>query len=73
MACRWCCADVSISASRAVMLHGQTELTFLQARSTCVIEGGDLAATDSIAIIDYIVKLVREADNAAAYVYINPH
>jgi len=66
MACRWCSADVSVSASRAIMLRGDLELTFLQARSMCVIENGDLAATDSTAIIDYIVNLVGEADNSAA-------
>jgi len=65
---RWCCADVSISASRAIMLHGDVESTFTKARSRCVMEGGDLVATESSAIIDYIVNIIGEADNSAAYV-----
>jgi len=63
------CVDISISSRRAIVLHGDNELSFSQARSTCIIEGGDLAATDSIGIINYIIRLVSEADNSAAYVY----
>jgi len=55
------------------MLDAGSELTFSQARSTCVMEGGDLVATESNAIINYIVQLVNEADNSAAYVYNNLH
>ena len=65
----WCCADISISASRELVLHGDTELSFSQARSTCIIEGGDLAATESTAIIDDVVKIIKEVVNSAAYVY----
>jgi len=50
------------------MLHGDVESTFTKARSRCVMEGGDLVATESSAIIDYIVNIIGEADNSAAYV-----
>jgi len=53
------------------MLHGDTELMFSQARSTCIIEGGDLAATESNNVANYIIEIIKEADNAAAYVYDN--
>jgi len=71
--CCCCCADISISSTRAIVLHGDSELAFSQARSVCVVEGGDLAATDSIRVVNYIAQLVQQADNAAAYINLQNH
>jgi len=49
------------------VLHADTELSFSQARSSCIIASGDLAATESMAIIYYINRIIREADNSAVY------